>query len=191
MASRVGAKPKATYEDLVGLPGHLVGEILGGELHVSPRPSASHALAASTLQSDLGTTFQRGRGGPGGWWILSEPELHLGEDVAVPDLAGWRRDRLPRVPDAPFLTLVPDWVCEVVSPSTERIDRVRKLPLYAREGVRYAWLVNPKTRTLEVFRNEGTRWVLLASHADDAQVRAEPFEAVELDLLALWGDERT
>ena len=191
MASRAGAKPKATYEDLVGLPEHLVGEILDGELHASPRPSASHALAASTLQSDLGTTFQRGRGGPGGWWILSEPELHLGEDVAVPDLAGWRRDRLPRVPDAPFLTLVPDWVCEVVSPSTERIDRVKKLPLYAREGVRYAWLVNPKTRTLEVFRNEGTRWVLLASHADDAQVRAEPFEAVELDLLALWGDERT
>jgi len=191
MASRAGAKPKATYEDLVGLPEHLVGEILDGELHASPRPSASHALAASTLQSDLGTTFQRGRGGPGGWWILSEPELHLGEDVAVPDLAGWHRDRLPRVPDAPFLTLVPDWVCEVVSPSTERIDRVKKLPLYAREGVRYAWLVNPKTRTLEVFRNEGTRWVLLASHADDAQVRAEPFEAVELDLLALWGDERT
>ena len=184
------AKPKATFEDLVGLPEHLVGEILDGELHASPRPSASHALAASTLQSDLGTTFQRGRGGPGGWWILSEPELHLGEDVAVPDLAGWRRDRLPSVPDAPFLTLAPDWVCEVVSPSTERIDRVKKLPLYAREGVRYAWLVNPKTRTLEVFRNEGTRWVLLASHADDAQVRAEPFDAVELDLLALWGEDR-
>jgi Uma2 family endonuclease len=190
MASRMPAKPKATFEDLVGLPEHLVGEILDGELHASPRPSASHALAASTLQSDLGTTFQRGRGGPGGWWILSEPELHLGEDVAVPDLAGWRRDRLPSVPDAPFLTLAPDWVCEVVSPSTERIDRVKKLPLYAREGVRCAWLVNPKTRTLEVFRNEGTRWVLLASHADDAQVRAEPFDAVELDLLALWGDDR-
>jgi Uma2 family endonuclease len=166
-----------------------VGEILDGELHTSPRPSASHALAASTLQSDLGTPFQRGRGGPGGWWILSEPELHLGEDVAVPDLAGWRRDRLPSIPDAPFLTLAPDWACEVVSPSTERIDRAKKLPLYAREGVRHAWLVNPKTRTLEVLRNEGGRWLLLVTHAAEARVRAEPFEAVELDLLALWGEE--
>jgi Uma2 family endonuclease len=190
MASRVPAKPRATYEDLAQLPEYLVGEVLDGELHASPRPSAPHALAASTLQSDLGTLFQRGRGGPGGWWILSEPELHFGDEVAVPDLAGWRRDRMPSVPNAAFLTLAPDWVCEVVSPSTERIDRVKKLPLYAREKVGYAWLVNPTTRTLEVLRNEGARWLVLASYAGDAWVRAEPFEAVELDLLALWGEDR-
>lgn len=134
--------------------------------------------------------FDDGRGGPGGWWIVDEPELHFGEDVLVPDLAGWRRERLPEWPKAAFVNLAPDWVCEVLSPSTERLDRARKLPVYARESVGHVWLVNPAARTLEVYRRDKEGWLLLATHATDAIVRAEPFEAIELDLLKLWGETR-
>jgi Uma2 family endonuclease len=183
-------KRPATYEDLQKVPDHLVAEILDGELYASPRPAIPHALASSALGVELGGAFQHGRGGPGGWWILDEPELHLGADVIVPDLAGWRRERLPQVPAAPAIELPPDWVCEVVSPSTERIDRAKKLGIYARERVTHAWLVNPTARTLEVLRLEATRWLLVATHAGDAVVRAEPFEAIELDLLLLWGESR-
>ena len=139
---------------------------------------------------DVGSPFQRGRGGPGGWWILDEPELHLGEDILVPDLAGWRRERMPELFKGPSHTLPPDWVCEVLSPSTFRLDRIRKLPVYGPEGVGHVWFVDPIARTLEVFRLESGRWVVIGSHGDDDLLRAEPFEAVELDLLALWGEER-
>jgi Uma2 family endonuclease len=122
--------------------------------------------------------------------FLFEPELHLVDDVLVPDLAGWRRERLAKPPDAPAVTVPPDWVCEILSPSTERLDRVRKLPAYCRHGVGHAWLINPGQRTLEVFHREAERWVLLATFADDAVVRAEPFDAIELDLLGLWGEQR-
>ena len=191
MATARVFKRRATPEDLLAVPDHMVGEIVDGDLYASPRPSLLHARAASTLNADLAGPFDRGRGGPGGWWLLQEPELHFGEDVLVPDVAGWRRERLPRIPDTPATDLAPDWVCEVISASTERLDRVRKLAIYAREGVAHAWLVNPTQRTLEVYRREGPAWLLLASHADDAQVRAEPFAAVEIDLLALWGEERS
>jgi Uma2 family endonuclease len=184
------ARKRATYEDLLKLPDDKIGEIVDGELYASPRPSVPQVLAHSALNSELGAPFHFGRGGPGGWWILVEPELHLAEDTLVPDLAGWRRERLATMPDAPAITVAPDWVCEVLSPSTERLDRVRKLPAYARHGVAHAWLINPRARTLEVYRREGASWVLAASHADDALVRAEPFDAIELDLLRLWGEER-
>jgi Uma2 family endonuclease len=180
------AKRRATYEDLLRVPDHEVAEILDGELHVSPRPGSRHALAASRLGSELGGPFDRGRGGPGGWWILDEPELHFGEEVLVPDLAGWRRERLPEFPDTAAFTLAPDWVCEVASPSTERLDRAKKMPAYAREGVPHFWLVNPLARTLEVYRLAEGRWVLLGTHEGDARVRAEPFDAVELELGGLW-----
>ena len=183
-------KPRATYEDLLKVPENKVAEIVDGELYVSPRPAVPHAVVASVLGVDLGGPFDQGRGGPGGWGILYEPELHLGEDVLVPDLAGWRRQRLPAFPKAAFLTLAPDWVCEILSPSTERLDRARKLGIYARESVANAWLVNPETRTLEVYRRSEDRWLLLATHASDALVRAEPFDAIELDLLPLWGETR-
>jgi len=184
-ASRALAR-RATYDDLAKLPDRVVGEILDGELHVSPRPAVLHSLASSTLGSELVAPFQRGRGGPGGWWILDEPELHLGEDVVVPDLAGWRRERLPQLPVSPSLSLAPDWVCEILSPATERIDRVHKLPIYAREGVGHAWLINPEARTLEVYRRSGDAWLLVTSHEEDDVVRAEPFDAVALELKALW-----
>jgi Uma2 family endonuclease len=181
------AKRAASYEDLRKVPDHLVAEILEGELYTTPRPSIPHAAAASALGSELGGPFQQGRGGPGGWWILDEPEIHLGSDVVVPDLAGWRRTRLPQLPDAAALTVAPDWVCEVLSPSTEAVDRVPKLRIYARERVSHVWLVNPGTHTLEVLRLANGSWVVAATHDGDATVTVEPFEAVPLDLFRLWG----
>jgi Uma2 family endonuclease len=186
MASPV--KRRATYDDLLQVPPHRVAEILDGDLHVSPRPASRHALAASVLGSDLGPPFHHGRGGPGGWWILFEPELHFGEDVLVPDLAGWRRERMPEFPDTAAFTLAPDWVCEVVSPGTERLDRAKKMPVYAREQVSHLWLVNPVARTLEVCRLAEGRWLLVGTHEGAARVRPEPFHAVELDLAPLWGE---
>ncbi|MFZ5468868.1 MAG: Uma2 family endonuclease [Myxococcota bacterium] len=183
---RAFSKKPATYQDILELPENVVGEIIAGELSVSPRPAARHAKVASVLGMDLGGPFQRGRGGPGGWWIIDEPELHMGEDVLVPDLGGWRRERMPEIPDVPHFTLAPDWICEVLSPSTAKIDLVRKLPTYARTGVRHAWVVDPGLQTLEVFRLEDKRWVLLYAFSGEDRARAEPFEAVELDLSALW-----
>jgi Uma2 family endonuclease len=171
------------------VPPEKVAQLIHGELIVAPRPAARHALASSNLGSALGGfSHSSGGGGPGGWWILDEPELHFGENVLVPDLAGWRRERLPSIPDAAFFTLAPDWVCEVTSPSTRAIDRVRKLPIYAREGVAHVWLLDPNDKLLEVLRLEGDRWVFVAAHEGAAKVRAEPFEAMELELARLWID---
>ncbi len=177
---------RATYEDVLNAPENKVAEILDGELFLSPRPALPHAASASRLGFDLGGPFDRGRGGPGGWWILYEPELHLGEDVLVPDIAGWRRERMPSIPQVPYFTMAPDWVCEVLSPSTERIDRAKKLRIYAAAGVAHAWLLDPLQRTLEVLRlHEGT-WTIVSVLAGSEMVRAEPFAAVELDLGGLW-----
>ncbi len=185
------ARRRATYQDLLTVPDHLVAEILDGELHTSPRPSLRHAVSASELGAQLVTAFSRGRGGPGGWWILFEPELHLGPDVLVPDLAGWRRERLPAISDdPPYSTLAPDWACEVLSPSTYRLDRLKKLRIYGREGVSHVWLLHPGERTLEVLRLESRQWVIAGTYGDDMIVRAEPFQAVAIDLLPLWGEQR-
>ena len=182
-------KRRATYEDLMQVPDTKVAEIIDGELVVSPRPASPHAHAATVLGSDVTGPFHRGPGdpaGPGGWWILLEPELHLAEDVLVPDWAGWQRDRLPVFPDTPAFTQVPDWVCEVISPSTGRIDRSRKMRIYAREGVSHLWFVEPQLETLEIYRLESGRWVVVGTHAGDEAVRAEPFDAVELRLGRWW-----
>ena len=188
MRNPTAAARPATYEDLCQVPDHKVAEILDGELVVSPRPALRHAHASSWLGVILGPPFGRGSGEPGGWLILDEPELHLGDDILVPDLAGWRRERLPFVPDAAYLTLAPDWACEVLSPSTERIDRSRKMRIYAREGVRHLWLLDPLVRTLEALRLEDGRWVVLATHSDSDIVRVEPFDAIEIALNTLWSD---
>jgi Uma2 family endonuclease len=182
----MGRKP-ATYADLEALPANKVGELIGGELHVSPRPAGPHTVTASVLGMELGGPFHLGRGGPGGWFLLDEPELHLGEDVLVPDLAGWRRERMPEPPRTAAFTLAPDWVCEVLSPSTAALDRSTKLAVYAREEVRHVWLVDPELHTLEVLRLEGGRYFLLGTHTGTARVRAEPFEVWELALALLWG----
>lgn len=184
MAART-TKP-ATYEDLERLPTTVVGEILGGILYANPRPAIPHARASTSLNEELGPPFNRGRGGPGGWILLYEPELHLGEDVLVPDHAGWRRSRMQEVPDAAFIALAPDWVCEILSPSTEAIDRGEKIPIYARQGVAHVWLIDPVIKTLEVLRLDGASYRLVGTWRDDATVRAEPFDAVAIDLAALW-----
>ncbi|OJH42653.1 Uma2 family endonuclease [Cystobacter ferrugineus] len=180
------SRREALYAELEKLPSNVVGEIVGGELYVSPRPAFPHARAASLLGSELTGPFDRGRGGPGGWVLLDEPELHLGQDVLVPDLAGWRRERMPEMPHVAASTLAPDWVCEVLSPSTAALDRARKMTVYAREGVGHLWLVDPVLQTLEVYRREHGGWFVLGTHVGEARVRAEPFEALALELGALW-----
>jgi Uma2 family endonuclease len=182
------ARKVATYEDVLAAPPHMVAEIVDGELILSPRPSSRHAAAASTLSEELGPPFKRGRGGPGGWLIVYEPELHFASNVLVPDLAGWRRERMALLPDAPFITLAPDWICEVLSPGSARFDRKKKMPLYGDVGVRNAWLLDPVERTLEIYRLVDAHWSLLATFSDEERVRAEPFEAIELDLGLLWAD---
>lgn len=188
--NRSGKKP-ATYEDVLNAPEHMVAEILDGELFLSPRPTPRHALAWLRLGSILSPPMDEARGGPGGWHIIGEPELHLASDVLVPDFAGWKRERMPRLPTEAYLSLPPDWVCEVLSPSTEKIDRARKQRIYARESVSHMWLVSPVLRLLEVFRLEHGRWVPVALHEDDAIVREEPFEAVEIELARLWDEVET
>jgi Uma2 family endonuclease len=183
---RPGPKREATYEDLVALPANMVGQIIAGELIALPRPANDHAATSSALGGELYGPFQRGRGGPGGWWIVDEPELHFGKDVLVPDLAGWRHSRLPVVPREPYFTLAPDWICEVLSPSTAGLDRVRKKHIYAREGVEFVWLVDPVGRTLEAFQLRDKHWVEQGSWSGDDRVRAPPFDAIELELGALW-----
>ncbi len=185
MAARV--REHATYEDLVRLPENMVGELIEDELYASPRPAGPHAVTASGLGFALGPTFQWGRGGPGGWWIVFEPELHLGRNVLVPDLAGWRRDRMPEIPKGHAFTIVPDWICEVTSPSNGRIDRLKKMPLYARGEVDYAWIVEPEQQTLEAYHREDDRWILLNTYGEEPIVRIEPFEAIEIDLTLIWG----
>lgn len=180
------AKRQATYDDLLAVPEHLVAEILNGELVTHPRPAALHARAASRLTMKIGSPFDAADGGPGGWVILDEPELHLHGDVVVPDLAGWRRERMPEIPRTAAFELAPDWVCEVLSPSTESSDRADKMPIYARERVPHLWFVDPLTRTLEVFRLDGETFRAIHAWRDDAVVRAEPFDAIELPLASLW-----
>ncbi|MGF1612760.1 MAG: Uma2 family endonuclease, partial [Gammaproteobacteria bacterium] len=149
------------YEELVALPESLIGEILDGQLYAHPRPGGRHVLAASNISAEFHGPYQRGRGGPGGWWILLEPEVHFvkDEEVAVPDVAGWRKERMPAIPESHRFTVVPDWICEVLSPSTESIDREIKMPLYARFGVQYLWLAHPKTRSLEAFKLVDGSWI--------------------------------
>ena len=179
-------RPRATYQDVLDAPPHRVAEIVDGVLHTHPRPAMLHALACSSLGNDLAGPFHFGRGGPGGWWIIFEPELHLGEDILVPDLAGWRRERMPAYPDAASCTLAPDWVCEVLSASTRKLDLHGKRPIYAREGVGHLWLVEPTDHTLEAFELRNGEWVPIATAKDDVPVRIRPFEAVTFSLGDLW-----
>lgn len=186
----MSAAPKlATAADIAALPEHLIGEIIAAELYVSPRPGLPHAGASSVLGGELYLPFFRGRGGPGGWWILDEPELHLDDDVLVPDLAGWRRERMPTLPRTAAISLAPDWLCEVLSPSTARLDRSLKMDVYARSGVKWAWLLDPDARTLEAYRLIESGWLRVGAWADHAVVRVEPFAEVPLELAVLWGEE--
>jgi len=179
---RIAQMPRATYQDVLDAPPHRLAEIVGGTLYTNPRPATPHARASSSLGVKIGGPFDYNADGPGGWWIIDEPELHLGEDVLVPDLAGWRRERMPEYPDTAYFTLAPDWVCEVLSPSTRKLDLHGKRPVYAREGVRYLWLVDPGDRALEAFELREGEWVLIASAQNDEPVSVRPFDAVTFSL---------
>jgi Uma2 family endonuclease len=188
---------RATYADLEAVPEGKVAELIDGQLYVFPRPAFPHLNAQGELVTRIRDPFQKGRGGPGGWWIVPEPEIHFpepagpgGEQVVDPDLAGWRRERLPKPLAKPaHFTLPPDWVCEVLSPSTEDHDRTKKMPLYGHNGVRWVWLVDPIQRTLEIYvLGPGRRWGEPAMHRDNDRVRAVPFEAIELDLNDFWAE---
>ncbi len=183
------ARKPVTYDDLRRVPEHLVAEIVDGELFTSPRPATPHARASARLSVDLMGRFDDPPGGddaPGGWWMLVEPELHFGADVLVPDLAGWRRETLPSIPDAPAISVAPDWLCEVLSPSTARLDRARKMRVYAREGVGHVWLLDPVARVLEIFRLDREHWMLVATYEGDDTIRAEPFDALPLTMRRWW-----
>ena len=183
------ARRKATYEDLLKVPDTMVAEILDGELYATPRPASPHARAASGIGSDLWGRFDRPPDGPeqpGGWWILFEPELHLGSDVVVPDVAGWRRATMPALPNVAAFTQAPDWACEVVSPATAAADRVRKMRIYARECVHHLWLVDPLAKTVEVYRLQSDQWVVVGTYSGSERMRAEPFVAVELEIARWW-----
>ena len=176
----------ATYQDVLDAPAHMVAEIVAGELYAHPRPANLHGLASSVMARRIGSPFDDGVGGPGGWWIVFEPELHLGGDILVPDLAGWRRDKMPKFAVGAFFEIAPDWVCEVLSPSTRQLDQRGKRAAYAREVVSHLWFVDPDARTLEAFALRDDQWVLLASLAEADPVSVEPFEAITFNLGDLW-----
>lgn len=186
------ARRTATYEDVLRAPENHVAEILDGELHVSPRPARRHTRTASSLGGRLVTLFDDGPNDEGGGWvILDEPELHLAADVVVPDLAGWRIERFPADDpdhDPPFFTATPDWVCEILSAGTARVDRMKKVPIYARERVTHVWLVDPRERSIEVLRILGERYELLGTWGGDVgPFTLEPFESAPLPASAFWG----
>ena len=178
----------ATYQDVLDAPRNMVAELVHGALHLQPRPTARHGFAGSRLGMEVGGPFDRGRGGPGGWWIIDEPELHLDDNVLVPDLAGWRRERMPDFPDTAAFDLVPDWVCEVLSHSTRQFDLVEKRDLYGKAGVSHLWFVDPTARTLEAFSNTDGVWSLITALKDDDKVSVPPFDAIEFELSSLWPD---
>jgi Uma2 family endonuclease len=176
---------RATYEDLCAVHERFIAEIIDGDLYASARPPIPFVQTASVLVATIGLAFDRGRDGPGGWFLLDKPEIHLREDAIVPDIAAWRRARLPKeLPD--YFDFAPDWLCEVLAPNTDALDRTKKLAIYAREGVGHVWLLNPAIQTLEVLGLESRRWSLIAAHEGRARVRAEPFADIEIDLAETW-----
>ena len=180
------AARRASYPDVLDAPPYMVAEIMDGVLHLQRRPGSLAALAKSALGGGIGAAFHMGRDGPGGWWILDEPEFHFGEDILVPDIAGWRRERMPALPDVAYLTLAPDWVREALSPSTRELDLEGKRPVYAREGVGHLWLVDPSARTLEAFALGDGGWMPAGAAREDRPASLPPFEAVAFPLDALW-----
>ena len=175
----------ALYREFDAVPEGYFAEIAGGEVRVLPRPGPRHARAASKLGALLDGPFGFDADPPGGWVIIDEPDIRFGDDVRAPDLAGWRTERYAEPPSGPYV-VAPDWICEVLSPTTARFDRAEKMPLYAEHQVAHLWLIDPAPQTLEVYRREGTLWLAIATYAGDQSVRAEPFQASEIDLGTLW-----
>ncbi len=183
------AVKKSLMDEFMEMPSNRVAEILNGELVSHPRPAPKHAFAYSSLTEEILGPFQKGRGGPGGWIIIDEPELHLGEQILVPDLAGWRKERMPALPETAWFETVPDWVCEIISPSTGRYDRGVKREIYADKGVQYLWFLDPLQQTLEAFQLREGQWVLLSTVTGNDEVALAPFAAVPFPLSNLWFEE--
>ena len=184
---KVKQKPRrATYQDVLDAPSHKVAEVVHGRLYTHPRPAPLHAVIGSCLGMIIGPPFSLGVGGPGGWWIIDEPEIHFDDDILVPDVAGWRRERMPALPDTAFFTLAPDWVCEVLSPSTRKLDLGHKRDIYAREGVAYLWIIDPEDHTLDTFVLDKGHWVSTGALSGDMPVSLPPFEAISFLLSELW-----
>lgn len=181
------AKKRALYDDLCRIPEGTRGEIINGELIVTPRPSRRHTLTTTLLGTRVTSSYHYGEGGgPGGWIIIIEPEIGLGEDILVPDLAGWKQERFPVSEPHNWISAPPDWVCEVLSPGTVGKDKIRKMLVYARHEIPFAWVIDPLEKTLEVYRLELKRWVVSGLHGEKDKVRAEPFMELEIDLNDLW-----
>jgi Uma2 family endonuclease len=176
------------YEELIALPNGLRGEILNEQLYAHPRPSGLHGLVSSNLHAEINSSYHRGRGGPGGWWIIYEPEVHfqLDQEVLVPDIAGWRRERLPEIPVGHKFTVAADWVCEVLSPSTESLDREIKMPIYAKYDVKDVWLVDPLKRVLETYNLDNNKLELQNKYERGDTVSVKPFELLQFVLKELW-----
>lgn len=179
----------ATYQDILDAPENMVAEIIHGTLYTHPRPAPKHSFSGSELGYELIGPFSRGKGGPGGWIILDEPEVHLGTDVLVPDIAGWRRENLPELPTEAYFKTAPDWVCEILSPSTRRYDLTDKLEIYAAHGVNHIWFVDPDAKTLQAYAIEGEQTILIATRRDNDPVCVAPFEAITINLSDLWADK--
>ncbi|MCY4007740.1 MAG: Uma2 family endonuclease [Rhodobacteraceae bacterium] len=186
ITASVRAKKQATYQDVLDPPPHMVAEVLAGTLHTQPRPTMPHAWANSRLFGRLDGPFNPGDAGSGGWRIVCEPELHLDQDILVPDLAGWRHRTMPDYPETAYCEIAPDWVCEALSASTRRIDMNEKRSIYAREGVSHLWFVDPGPKTLEIFRRHKEQWILLTTLVDGDPVSQPPFDAISFPLAALW-----
>ncbi|MEM1035339.1 MAG: Uma2 family endonuclease [Pseudomonadota bacterium] len=176
---------RATYEDILALPENVVGEIVNGVLHVQPRPAPAHVITASKLSGELEPPFGKAKGGPGGWVFATEPELHLGAEVMVPDMAGWRKEAF-ELPQTAFFEQPPDWICELLSPSTARHDRINKMTHYREFGVVYAWLIDPVAKTLEAYRVSDGQWLQIAALGEKGSVKVDPFDAISFNLEALW-----
>ena len=178
----------ASYEDLCKVPSNQVAEIIAGRLVTHPRPAPRHAVASSALTMKVGSAFHHGNNGPGGWWIIDEPELHLGDHILVPDLAGWRRETMAKLPETAYFETPPDWICEVLSPSTARYDRLEKRDIYAAFGVSFLWFIDPDERILEAFTLKNGVWSLLATKANNDEIAIAPFDEVPFMLGSLWAD---
>jgi Uma2 family endonuclease len=178
---------KATYDDLLKVPENLIAELIDGDLYSWQRPAGTHLDTSSVLGMIIGLPYRIGDGGPGGWWILNKPELHLGENVLVPALAGWRRARMPELPCDHRFVIEPDWVCEMISTASARVVRGKKMRIYAKCGVPWLWLVNPDYRTLEPYKLISGFWTSRCAFTGDDVVRAEPFPEAEIDLASIWG----
>ena len=179
-------KRQATYADIETAPEHLVAEIINGELFTHPRPSLRHGVTATSLVDELTGPFQKGRGGPGGWVFAIKPEIKFSENILVPDIAAWRRERLPGIPTRNFIEIAPDWICEVLSGSTEKRDRSLKKDIYAAGNVQHLWLIDPRLQLLEVFQLRDALWTNLGTWNSDDEVRAAPFDAISFSLADLW-----